>query len=173
MYSVITLRGDSHLVLVRAKSHQQYVRKGNHQISAVRTKKPGVYSSRLRQLVHRCIDPNPDARPTQLELLDATRRGLRLADLRDGVDQGLGTVLMGGRHLLAKLAGRRGGLLASGAELLAQQSRRFPAFVSPLQEEQPDDEIGCEQKGRDPQENSYNIQNAPKNRQSAAMVAPS
>ena len=82
MYTLITLRGDRHLFAVRAKSHQQYVRKGNHQISAVRTKKPGVYSSRLRQLVHRCIDPNPDARPTQLELLDATRRGLRLAERR-------------------------------------------------------------------------------------------
>ncbi|KAK5296755.1 hypothetical protein LTR99_008396 [Exophiala xenobiotica] len=82
MYSLIALRGDTHLSIVRAKSHQQYVRKGNHQISAVRTKKPGVYSSRLCQLVHRCIDPNPDARPTQLELLDATRRGLRLAERR-------------------------------------------------------------------------------------------
>lgn len=82
MYTLVTLRRAERLQNIRAKTVQKFVRNGNHQISGVRTKTPGIYSSRLRRLVHRCIDPNPDARPTQLELLDETRRGLRLAERR-------------------------------------------------------------------------------------------
>ncbi|KAI1622081.1 kinase-like domain-containing protein [Exophiala viscosa] len=82
MYTLLTLRRPERLQETRAKTIQKFVRNGNHQISGVRTKTPGIYSSRLRSFLSRCIDPNPDARPTQLELLDATRRGLRLAERR-------------------------------------------------------------------------------------------
>lgn len=82
MYSLITLTRDSHLQKIRAKTRRRYQRNGNHQISGVYTKKPGVYSSHLRHLVHRCLDPSPSKRPTQLELMDETARGLRMAEKR-------------------------------------------------------------------------------------------
>ncbi|KAK4936773.1 hypothetical protein LTR10_022430 [Elasticomyces elasticus] len=82
MYTLLTLRRPERLRETRAKTVQKFVRNGNHQISGVRTKTPGIYSSRLRHLLDQCIHPNPEARPTHLELLDATRRGLRLAERR-------------------------------------------------------------------------------------------
>lgn len=44
----------------------------------IRTHVRGFYTPRLRRLVWRCLDPNPANRPSQLELLDQTQRGLRL-----------------------------------------------------------------------------------------------
>ncbi|KAK6369883.1 hypothetical protein LTS17_009333 [Exophiala oligosperma] len=82
MLNLLTLRGREDIRHTRARTTQEFKRNGNHQLSGVRTKKPGVYSSRLRRLIHRCLDPNPAARPTQLELLDETRFGLRLAERR-------------------------------------------------------------------------------------------
>lgn len=82
MYAVTTLRTDRHLSNIAAKTLQKYQRNGNHQISHVNTKTPGIYSSRLRRLIHRCLDPNPANRPSQLELFDQTSRGLRLAERR-------------------------------------------------------------------------------------------
>ncbi|EXJ93968.1 serine/threonine protein kinase [Capronia coronata CBS 617.96] len=82
MYAVTTLSRDRRLIRVRAKHYSKYRQNGNHQVSKVRTKLPGVYSSRLRHLIHRCIDPDPANRPSQVELMDATLRGLRLAERR-------------------------------------------------------------------------------------------
>ncbi|KIW92513.1 uncharacterized protein Z519_06360 [Cladophialophora bantiana CBS 173.52] len=80
MFDIVTLAASAkHLGRIRAKSLKRFQQNGNHQISSVYTKKPGVYSSRLRHLIHRCLDPDPANRPTQLELMDETRRGLRLA----------------------------------------------------------------------------------------------
>ncbi|OAP64756.1 hypothetical protein AYL99_00728 [Fonsecaea erecta] len=80
MFEMVTLRkSEKHLEKVRAKTLKRFRRNGNHQISHVYTKKPGAYSSRLRHLIHRCLDPDPANRPSQLELMDQTRRGLRLA----------------------------------------------------------------------------------------------
>lgn len=82
MYYLVTLREEGHLGRIRAKSVKKFRENGYHQISGVRTKKPGVYSSRLRHLIHRCLDPNPANRPSQLELYDETFRGLKLAHRR-------------------------------------------------------------------------------------------
>ncbi|OAG41829.1 hypothetical protein AYO21_03832 [Fonsecaea monophora] len=80
IFDLVTLRGSpKHLSQIRAKTLERYRRNGNHQISHVHTKTPGVYSSRLRHLIRRCLDPDPANRPSQLELMDQTRRGLRLA----------------------------------------------------------------------------------------------
>ncbi|KIX94093.1 uncharacterized protein Z520_10119 [Fonsecaea multimorphosa CBS 102226] len=80
MFELVTLRkNNKHLHRIRAKCLTRFQRNGNHQISHVLTKKPGVYSSRLRHLIHRCLDPNPASRPSQMEIMDQTRRGLRLA----------------------------------------------------------------------------------------------
>lgn len=82
MYALATLSKDQRLARIRAKQYNKYRQNGNHQISKVTTKVPGVYSSRLRHLIHRCIDPDPANRPSQVELIDATLRGLRLAERR-------------------------------------------------------------------------------------------
>ncbi|EHY54144.1 hypothetical protein ABEF92_008341 [Exophiala dermatitidis] len=79
MYSVATLCRTCKLMDTRAKHYAKYRQNGNHQISKVRTKVPGTYSSRLRRLIHRCLDPDPANRPSQVELMDETHRGLQLA----------------------------------------------------------------------------------------------
>ena len=80
MFDLVTLsHTGSRMQKIRARTLEQYRRNGNHQISGVYTKKPGVYSSRLRHLVHRCLDPDPAKRPTQYQLLNETRKGLLFA----------------------------------------------------------------------------------------------
>ena len=81
MIDLITLPGRDEVTLrdTCAFTEEQYRQNGNHIISEIDTKTPGIYSTPLRDLVRRCLDPDPSKRPTHLELNDQTRRGLRLS----------------------------------------------------------------------------------------------
>jgi hypothetical protein len=80
MYEFLTLTNNhEQLKNDRAKTLKTHRRNGNHQIASIDTKIVGFYSAQLRDLIHRCLDPNPANRPTQLELMHLTRRGLRMA----------------------------------------------------------------------------------------------
>jgi hypothetical protein len=87
MFELVTLeRDEKHLGRIRARSLKKFRENGNHQIPdwEVNTIPPGFYTNELCRLVHRCLDPNPANRPTQLELMDRTHEGLQLAIERAG-----------------------------------------------------------------------------------------
>jgi hypothetical protein len=87
MFELATLeRDEKHLGRIRARSLKKFRENGNHQIPdwEVNTIPPGFYTSELCRLVHRCLDPNPANRPTQLELMDRTHEGLQSAIERAG-----------------------------------------------------------------------------------------
>ena len=76
--------GSGRLNDLRARTYGEYKRNGYHQLPEVWTQKAGVYTFRLRNLIHRCLDPNPANRPSQIELYDETLAGYRMAKRRVG-----------------------------------------------------------------------------------------
>ena len=74
--------GSQRLKTLRARTYDEYKSNGYHQLPEVWTQKPGVYTFRLRNLIHRCLDPNPAKRPSQIELYDETLAGYRMAKRR-------------------------------------------------------------------------------------------
>jgi hypothetical protein len=90
MLVITTLFMSSDLVIQDGCLFDQCRRNGNHHLGDIEAKYARnkslkhVYSSRFPNLIRRCLDPSPSNRPTQLELMDQTRRGLKFSLKRTG-----------------------------------------------------------------------------------------